>query len=265
MRAHRESRIEALIRRRAGKAIGDHGLIKDKERILVAFSGGKDSWTLLHILGIFQKRAPISFEIIPVTVDPGYPGFKAELLKKRLAKKGISLHIEKTNIYDVIQDKVKKGRDGRIRGGDFCAFCSRLRRGIIYRLAKEKGCTKIALGHHADDVIETLLLNQFFDGRIETMLPKFVSEDGLNTVIRPLYYVWEDETRVYAKEKKVPIIHCQCPVCEDKGMQRKMVKALLSKLERKHPGIKTSILSASELFHGAAQASGVPPLYKEVG
>jgi len=265
MRAHQESRIEALIRRRAGKAIGDHNLIKDKDRILVALSGGKDSWTLLHILGIFQKRAPISFEIVPVTVDPGYPGFKADLLKRRLAKKGMSLHIEKTNNYDIIQEKAKKGRDGRIRGGDFCAFCSRLRRGILYRLARDRGCTKIALGHHADDVIETLLLNQFFEGRTETMLPKFVSEDGLNTVIRPLYYVWEDETMAYAKEKKVPIIFCQCPVCEDKGMQRKMVKALLFKLERKHPGIKTSILSASEHFHGTVQAPGLSPIYKEVG
>jgi len=141
----------------------------------------------------------------------------------------------------------------------------RLRFHFFEQILQKYDAQKIALGHHADDVIETLLLNQFFDGRIETMLPKFVSEDGLNTVIRPLYYVWEDETRAYAKEKKVTIIHCQCPVCEDRGMQRKMVKALLSKLERKHPGIKTSILSAAEHFHGAVHATGVPPLYKEVG
>lgn len=237
--------LEDRIRRRVGKAIGDFSLVVDGDRVLVALSGGKDSWSLLHILLALKKRAPVSFDLVPVTVHPGFPGFGADLLGRYLDGKGMPHHTEHTNIYDTIRDKAKKGKGGQIRGGDFCSFCSRLRRGVLYRLAGDMGCTKIALGHHADDVIETLILNQLFDGRTGTMAPRMISEDGMNTVVRPLYYVWEEDTAAYARQEAFPVICCRCPVCGDMGMQRKRVKALLQGLEKEHPGIKTSLLAAS--------------------
>ncbi len=241
--------LEARIRRSTGKAIGDFSLIEEGDKILLALSGGKDSWTLLHILLRLRERAPVSFTIVPVTVHPGFPGFRADVLGEFLARKGLVHHVEGARIYDTIQEKARRGKDGRIRGGDFCSFCSRLRRGVLYRVAGELGCSKIALGHHADDVIETLLLNQLFDGRSGTMAPKFISTDGLNTVIRPLYYVWEEDTRAYARQEGFPVICCRCPVCGDMGMQRRVVKAMLREMEGRHPGIKTSLLSAC-LSHG---------------
>ncbi len=260
MRKKIRNPLEYGIRRRVGEAIGDYALIGDGDRILVALSGGKDSWTLVYILRILQERAPVSFDLLTVTVHPGFPGFRADILGAYLTRKGIPHHIEHTNIYDIVREKAKKGKDGGIRGGDFCAFCSRLRRGVLYRLAREKGCTKIALGHHADDVIETLLLNLFFEGRMETMIPRFISEDGLNTIIRPLYYVWEEETAAYSRQKKFPVIDCCCPVCSEVTMKRKQVKALLRELEREHHGIKTSLLSACFPYRPSVMIGPLPPI-----
>jgi tRNA 2-thiocytidine biosynthesis protein TtcA len=225
------------IRRLAGRAIGDFGLIANHDRILVALSGGKDSWTLLHILQSLQKRAPVAFSLIAVTVHPGFPGFQTELIEDYLSKRDIEYRIVPAPIHRLMLEKL--GPDDTP-----CALCSRLKRGVLYSQARELGCNKIALGHHRDDLIETLLLNLFFNGKIKAMAPLLRADDGWNVVIRPLVYVPEDDIVRYAAEAGFPIACCACPACGDQDLKRTRIKNLLAELDREQPGIKASMLAA---------------------
>ena len=171
-------------------------------------SGGKDSYAMLHLLELLRRRAPVRFSLVAVTVDQGYRGFRAEVLERFFKEQGYEHHIERTNIAEVIDEKMPLG-------DTHCSMCARLRRGVLYRLAPDLGCNKIALGHHADDLLETLLMSQFFNGEICSMPPLLRARDGRNTVIRPLCYVWEDEIVHFVREAGFPVIGCACPACGD--------------------------------------------------
>src|SRR5438270_6418454 len=231
------SPIEARIAKKTTKAIKDFNLIEDGDRVMVGLSGGKDSWALLQILDELRQRAPIDFSLVAVNVDSGYKDYKHDVIAKTCEALGWEYRIEHTGIGELIDD-ILDANDTP------CSLCARLRRGVLYRLAKEVGANKIALGHHADDFIETLLLNLFFAGALKAMPAKLVSDDGAHVVIRPLVYVGEDEARAYAKESELPIIGCCCPACGDLGLQRQRMKRLLMELEREHPGVKQSMLKA---------------------
>jgi tRNA 2-thiocytidine biosynthesis protein TtcA len=223
--------------RRVGRAIQDFRLIEDGDRILCAMSGGKDSYAMLHLLEHLRQRAPVRFELVAVTVDQGYRGFKADVLERYFRERGFEYRIERTNIAEVIDDTMPLG-------DTHCSMCARLRRGVLYRIAPELGCNKIALGHHADDLLETLLMSQFFNGEICSMPPLLKARDGRNTVIRPLCYVWEEEIVRFVAECGFPVICCACPACGDNSLKRRQMKLLLQRLESDHAGIKTSLLRA---------------------
>lgn len=229
--------LETSIARRVGRAIKDFKMIDDGDRVMVAVSGGKDSWTLLHILRKLQKRAPVKFELIAVNIDQGYPGYRRDLIEAYLAREGYAYYMAHNPTYDIMQEKLEPGSTG-------CSLCSRLRRGTLYRLADELGASKIALGHHADDLLVTLLLSIFFRGEIRTMPPRLVSDDERHVVIRPLCYVYEDEIRRYAQAMGFPVVSCASPFCEDDSNMRPQMKRLLDQLERQYPRLKNSMLAA---------------------
>jgi tRNA 2-thiocytidine biosynthesis protein TtcA len=229
--------LERSILRRVGKAIKDYNQIEDGDRILVAISGGKDSWTLLHLLRLLQKRAPVKFDLFAVNIDQGYAGFRADLIEEYLKREGYEYYMAKNPTYQIVQEKLEPGSKA-------CALCSRLRRGTLYALAKEMKATKIALGHHADDLVVTLLLSVFFRGEIRTMPPYLISDDKQNVVIRPLCYIFEDEILEYVRESGFPIVPCASPYCEDETALRYQMKGLLEELERRYPRLKNSMLAA---------------------
>src|SRR5213076_2744254 len=231
------SPLEARIAKKTTKAIKDFNLVEDGDRVMVGLSGGKDSWALLQILDELRQRAPIDFSLVAVNVDSGYKEFKHDVIAKTCRERGWEYRIEHTSIGEVMDDLLESNQTP-------CSLCARLRRGVLYRIATEVGATNIALGHHADDFIETLLLNLFFAGTLKAMPAKLVSDDGAHVVIRPLVYVGEDEARAYTKECELPIIGCCCPACGDLGLQRQRTKRLLMELEREHPGVKQSMLKA---------------------
>jgi tRNA 2-thiocytidine biosynthesis protein TtcA len=231
------SDLEARIAKKTTKAIVDYAMLEDGDRVMIGLSGGKDSWALLQVLDVLRRRAPIRFSLIAVNVDSGYKEYKHDLIAKTCVERGWEYRIEHTGIGGTIDDILDAGETP-------CSLCARLRRGVLYRIAKEVGATKIALGHHADDFIETLLLNLFFAGALKAMPAKLVSDDGEHVVIRPLVLVGEDEARAYTKECELPIIGCCCPACGDLGLQRQRAKRLLMELEREHPGVKNSMLKA---------------------
>src|SRR6476619_6217798 len=231
------SELEARLAKKATKAIVDFEMLEDGDRVMVGLSGGKDSWALLQLLDVLRQRAPITFSLVAVNVDSGYKEYKHELIASTCRARGWEYRIEHTGIGETIEDILDDGATP-------CSLCARLRRGVLYRIAKEEGATKIALGHHADDFIETLLLNLFFAGALKAMPAKLVSDDGAHVVIRPLVFVGEDEARAYTKECELPIIGCCCPACGDLGLQRQRAKRLLMDLEREHPGVKQSMLKA---------------------
>ena len=230
---HRERRIRKLV----GKDIGDFGLIQNHDRILVALSGGKDSWTLLRVLTRLQERAPISFSLIAVTVHTGFPGFQTGLMESHLQALGYDYRIVRAPVHELMLEKL--GPDDTP-----CSFCARIKRGVLYTQARDLGCTRIALGHHREDFIETLLMNQFYTGKIKAMSPLLNADDGRNIVIRPLVYVPEDEIIRYASGAGFPITCCACPACGDQDLKRSKIKQLLSALEREQPGIKASLLAS---------------------
>lgn len=232
-----KDKLYSRIKRLTGKAIGDFNLIENGDKILIGISGGKDSYTLLHVLESLRKRAPIDFELFPVTVDSGFPGFRKEIIEEHLKKQGFNYLIKKTNCYQIIEEK-------RDPGSSYCSFCARLRRGVIYSIADKLGCNKIALGHHLDDFIETLLLNQFYNGRLSAMSPKLLADNNKHTVIRPLVYVEEDEIIAFTSRNSFPVICCACPVCGRVEQKRKKTKALLKNLSQDNPSIKKSLLSS---------------------
>src|SRR5215475_9360625 len=232
-----QSELEARIAKKATKAIVDYHMIEDGDRVMVGLSGGKDSWALLQLLDVLRERAPVKFTLVAVNVDSGYKEYKHGVIASTCEARGWEYHIEHTSIGAVIDDILDADQTP-------CSLCARLRRGVLYRMAKEVGATKIALGHHADDFVETLLLNLFFAGSLKAMPAKLVSDNGRHVVIRPLVYVGEDEARAYTKESALPIIGCCCPACGNLGLQRQRIKAMLADLEREHPGVKTSMLKA---------------------
>ncbi|MPY88116.1 MAG: tRNA 2-thiocytidine(32) synthetase TtcA [Luteitalea sp.] len=231
------SSLEARIARKTTKAIVDFALIEDGDRVMVGLSGGKDSWALLQVLDVLRQRAPITFSLVAVNVDSGYDGYRHDLIKATCEAHGWEYRIEHTQIGAVMDDLLEPNATP-------CSLCARLRRGVLYRLAEQVAATKIALGHHADDFVETALLNLFFGGSLKAMPARLVSDSQQHVVIRPLVYVSEDEARAYTKESCLPIIGCCCPACGDLSLQRQRIKRLIAELEREHPGVKSSMLRA---------------------
>jgi len=225
------------ITRLVGKAIGDFGLIEAGDRILVALSGGKDSWTLLLALRELQRKAPISFQLGAMTVHPGPEIFDCARIQERLGDEDIPYWIIPADIVEVVKENLTPGTSP-------CSFCARLRRGILYSFAARHHWNKIALGHHLDDFIETLLLNLFFNGSIKGMSPNLLADDGRNRIIRPLVYVREEMTRQYAQSVGVPIMGCSCTFHGMVTSQRHWVKDLISRIEHEVPGVKSSLLAA---------------------
>jgi tRNA 2-thiocytidine biosynthesis protein TtcA len=227
-----------IVRRKAGKAIADFDMIRQGDQVMVALSGGKDSYCLLHVLVDLQRRAPVEFSLLPVIVDAGFPGFDLEPVIAFVSERGLELHVEKTDIYKSVI-RIKNA------GTRSCSLCSRFRRGVLYRLGEEMECSSIALGHHADDLIETLAMNLFFNGTLKSMAPIWQAEDGYNTVIRPLCYVWEREIEAYQADFHLPQSDFSCPLGgESEDMKRQRVKKFLRQWNDMFPGLKQNILSA---------------------
>jgi tRNA 2-thiocytidine biosynthesis protein TtcA len=229
-------RLQARLRGLAGKAIDDYAMIAEGDRVMVCLSGGKDSYTLLDVLLSLQRSAPVKFDLVAVNLDQKQPGFPAQVLPEYLTALGVPYEILEQDTYSVVKRVVPEGRT-------MCGLCSRLRRGRLYRHAAENGITKIALGHHRDDIVETLFLNLFFGGRLKAMAPKLLSEDGRHVVIRPLAYVPEREIERYARARQFPIIPCRLCGSQD-NLQRVAVKRMLAEWERDHPGRTETIFSA---------------------
>jgi tRNA 2-thiocytidine biosynthesis protein TtcA len=238
MKNHELGRVIRLV----GRAIGVFDLIEEGDRILVALSGGKDSWSLLYALAELRRRAPISYELAAVTVHPGPVDFDCGPLAERLAHDGIPYRIVQGNIVELVNEKLTEGTNP-------CSFCSRLRRGFLYTYAREQGWNKIALGHHLDDFVETLLLNLFFNGSLKGMSPYLVADDGWNTIIRPLVYVREEMTRDCARSLRVPILGCHCDCVGMKGSRRQWVKTLIRKIETDVPDVRSNMLAAMGRIH----------------
>lgn len=229
--------LEARVAKRTTKAIVDYGLIEDGDRIMVGLSGGKDSWALFQILDVLRQRAPINFSLVAVNVNSGYTNFRHDLVAKACADRGWELHVEHTTIGAVMEDVLEDGDTP-------CSLCARLRRGVLYRLAASVGATKIALGHHLDDFVETLLLNLFFQGKLKAMPARLVSDSRKHIVIRPLVYVTEADARAYTQESGLPVIGCCCPACGDLSLKRQRLKRLIAEFELEHPDVKSSMMAA---------------------
>jgi tRNA 2-thiocytidine biosynthesis protein TtcA len=248
-------KLQAQLRGSVGKAIADYGMIAEGDHVMVCLSGGKDSYTMLDMLLSLQRSAPVNFEITAVNLDQKQPGFPVEVLPNYLAALGVRYHIVEQNTYSVVKRVIPEGKT-------MCGLCSRLRRGALYRFAAENGMTKIALGHHRDDIIETLFLNMFFGGKLKAMPPKLLSEDKRHIVIRPLAYVAESEISRYAAAREFPIIPCTLCGSQD-NMQRLVVKNMLREWESQSPGRIESIFTS--ICNVAASQLADPALFDFAG
>jgi tRNA 2-thiocytidine biosynthesis protein TtcA len=229
-------KLAAQLRGLVGKAIEDYRMISAGDRVMVCLSGGKDSYTLLDLLLSLQRSAPVEFSLVAVNLDQKQPGFPAHILPEYLQALGVEFHIIEQDTYSVVKRLIPEGRT-------MCSLCSRMRRGALYRYAAENGITKIALGHHRDDIVETLFLNLFFGGKLKAMAPKLRSEDGRHIVIRPLAYVPEREISRYASARQFPLIPCD--LCgSQENLQRGAVKKMLADWERDYPGRTESLMTA---------------------
>jgi tRNA 2-thiocytidine biosynthesis protein TtcA len=224
----RLNKLQKRLRREMGQAIADFNMIEEGDKVMVCLSGGKDSYAMLDILMNLQKSAPISFELVAVNLDQKQPGFPEHILPAYLESLGVPFHIVERDTYSIVKSVVPEGKTT-------CGLCSRLRRGTLYGFAEEIGATKIALGHHRDDILETLFLNMFYGGKLKTMPPKLVSDDGKNMVIRPLAYAREKDLEVYAELKEFPIIPCNLCGSQD-NLQRQIIKEMLQSWDKAHPG-----------------------------
>jgi tRNA 2-thiocytidine biosynthesis protein TtcA len=225
---HENHKLEKRLCRQVGEAIVDYNMIEEGDKVMVCMSGGKDSYAMLDILLKMQARAPISFDLIAVNLDQKQPGFPADILPNYLKQVGVKFRIETQDTYSIVKEKVPEGKT-------MCSLCSRLRRGILYRVAGELGCNKIALGHHRDDILQTFFLNMFFGGKLKSMPPKLVSDGGDHMVIRPLAYVAEKDLVRWAAYRQFPIIPCTLCGSQD-GLQRQVVGEMLREWEKKFPG-----------------------------
>lgn len=237
-----DDRLLKNITRLVGRAIGDFDLIQDGDRVLVALSGGKDSWSLLYALAALQRKAPVTYELSAVTVHPGPKGFDCTAMEDHLAREGIPHHTIEGNIVDIVNENLTEGTNP-------CSFCARLRRGILYTYATAEGWNKIALGHHLDDFVETLMLNLFFNASIKGMSPNLLADDGKNRVIRPLVYVREDMTRKFVRSVGVPILGCFCSYQGMSSWRRKWIKDLLAAIETEVPDVRSSLLRSMGRVH----------------
>lgn len=235
------NKLQKRLRRHVGKAIAEYNMIEAGDKVMVCLSGGKDSYGMLEILLNLQRTAPIKFEIVAVNMDQKQPGFPEHVLPQYLTELGVPFHIIEKDTYSVVTELVPENKT-------YCGLCSRLRRGTLYGFAEEIGATKIALGHHRDDIIETLFLNMFFGGKLKAMPPKLLSDDGRNMIIRPMAFCREDDLARFAEAKQFPIIPCNLCGSQD-GLQRQVVKDMLQQWELSHPGrletIFTSICNVS--------------------
>ncbi len=232
-------KLEKRLCRLTGQAIIDYNMIEAGDKVMVCVSGGKDSYTLLDILMKLQRRAPVSFDLIAVNLDQKQPGFPEEILPQYLTGLGVKFHIENQDTYSIVKRLIPEGKT-------MCSLCSRLRRGVLYRVADELGANKVALGHHRDDILQTLLLNMFFGARLKAMPPKLISDQGRHVVIRPLAYVSEADTAAYAEHQQFPIIPCTLCGNQD-NMQRQEVGRMLRDWEKQHPG------RLDNMFHALQQ------------
>ena len=229
-------RLQARLRGEVGRAIEDFRMIEDGDRVMVCLSGGKDSYTLLDILLSLKRSAPVKFDLIAVNLDQKQPGFPAHVLPDYLTALGVPFHIIEQDTYSVVKRVIPEGKT-------MCGLCSRLRRGALYRYAAENGVTKIALGHHRDDIVQTVFLNMFFGGKLKAMPPKLRSEDGRHIVIRPLAYVAESDIERYARARQFPLIPCS--LCgSQENMQRVEIRKMLQEWEQRYPGRTESIFSS---------------------
>ena len=234
--AHEINKLSKRLHRQVGQAIADFDMIADGDKVMVCVSGGKDSYALLDILVNLRQRAPIRFDIVAVNLDQKQPGFPEHVLPEYLKSRDVPFHIESQDTYSIVKRLIPEGKT-------MCSLCSRLRRGILYRVAGELGATKIALGHHRDDMIQTLFMNMFFNSRMKGMPPKLVSDDGKNIVIRPLAYVAETDLERWAAHRQFPII--PCTLCGSQaGLQRVQIKKMLREWDRQFPGRIDNLFTA---------------------
>ena len=260
--SHENNKLHKRLCRLVGQAIGDFKMIEDGDKVMVCLSGGKDSYALLDILLTLRERAPIHFDIVAVNLDQKQPNFPADVLPDYLRKLGVAFHIETQDTYSIVKRVIPEGKTT-------CSLWSRLRRGILYRVADELGATKIALGHHRDDIMETFFLNMFFGSKLKSMPPKLQSDDGKHIVIRPLAYVQEVDTERYAALKQFPIIPCD--LCgSQENLQRKQIKNMLRDWEKKFPGrvdnifsslstiVPSHLLDRAQFNFADLQATGMP-------
>jgi tRNA 2-thiocytidine biosynthesis protein TtcA len=233
---HEINKLSKRLHRQVGQAIADFNMIEAGDKVMVCLSGGKDSYALLDILLNLRERAPVDFDLVAVNLDQKQPGFPADVLPRYLRERGVPFHIESQDTYSIVKKLIPEGRT-------MCSLCSRLRRGILYRVAGELGATKIALGHHRDDMVVTLLMNMFFGGRMKGMPPKLSSDDGRHVVIRPLAYVAESDLERWAAHRQFPIIPCTLCGSQD-DLQRVQIRAMLREWERQYPGRSDNMLRA---------------------